>query len=244
MKRRAFLSSALVVALSSVSLPVRAQVTDIPIDTAVTSLLGDQLRYNSNLINLRKSLNGGRSPNASRTPIAIPTWPHVMVTDSTFNPITHFTTAGPPTVPDIFAAKVPDRSKRPAVANVLRAMLNEYDRELTAEGDSARRNDMAGAYTFATQAAYYVATHGSELSEAQQNGLMAQMTNAIVNGSNAREMTDAQKQQLKEMRQRFGPPGRRGRRGPGGGPDANSRRPDGPQSDNRRERGPPPESDR
>jgi hypothetical protein len=60
-------------------------------------------------------------------------------------------------------------------------------------------------------------------------------------------LTDAQKQQLKEMRPRFGPPGRRGRRGPGGGPDANGRRPDGPQSDNRRERGPggpPPESDR
>jgi EF hand len=61
-------------------------------------------------------------------------------------------------------------------------------------------------------------------------------------------LTDAQKQQLKEMRQRFGPPGRRGRRGPGGGPGG----PGGPSDDRqgdrgRRERGPggaPPESDR
>jgi hypothetical protein len=197
MKRRALLSSALVVALTTGSLPVSAQVTSIPIDTAVTSLLGDQLRYNNNLINLRKSVNGN-SPNSHGTPIAIPTWPHVTVTNSTFNPITHFTTAGPPTVPDVFAAKVPDASKRPAVANLLRGMLKEYDRELTQENDTGRRNDLAGAYTFATQAAYYVATNGTELSEAQQNGVLAQMSNAIVNGSNARDMTDAQKQQTYE----------------------------------------------
>jgi hypothetical protein len=44
-------------------------------------------------------------------------------------------------------------------------------------------------------------------------------------------LTDAQKQQLKEMRQRFGPPGRRGRRGPGGGPG-------GPGDDRPGDRGP------
>jgi hypothetical protein len=180
MKRRALLSSALVVVLTSGRLPASAQVTSIPIDTAVTSLLGDQLRYNSNLINLRKAVSGGNP--ATRT----------------VSSITHFTTAGPPTVPDVFAAKVPDPAKRPAVANLLRAMLKEYDRELTEQHESDRRNDMAAAYVFATQAAYYVATSGRELSDAQQNGLMAQMSNSIVNGSNARDMTDAQKQQTYE----------------------------------------------
>ena len=198
MKRRVLLSSALVVVLTTGRLRVSAQVTSIPMNTAVTSLLGDQLRYNSTLIDLRKSLNGGHSPASHGTPIAIPTWPRVTVTESRFNPITNFTTAGPPTVPDAFAAQVPDPSKRPAVANLLRGMLKEYDRELVEEHSTERRNDLAGAYTFATQAAYYVATHGSELNEAQQNGVMAQMSNAIVNGSNARAMSDAQKQQTYE----------------------------------------------
>jgi hypothetical protein len=48
-----------------------------------------------------------------------------------------------------------------------------------------------------------------------------------VDGKLDKILTDAQKQQLKEMRPRFGPP-RRGRRGPGGGG------PDGPPGDDRR----------
>jgi EF hand len=55
-------------------------------------------------------------------------------------------------------------------------------------------------------------------------------------------LTDAQKQQLKEMRPRFGPPPRRGRRGPGGpnGPTPDDRRNDDRRGD-RGPGGPPPE---
>jgi hypothetical protein len=58
-------------------------------------------------------------------------------------------------------------------------------------------------------------------------------------------LTDAQKQQLKEMRQRFGPPGRRGRRGPGGGPGGPGDDRPGDRGPREREPGgPPTESDR
>jgi hypothetical protein len=106
---------------------------------------------------------------------------------------THFTRVGPSTIPATFAAQAKGGAKtRHGVAVFYRELLADYDAALTKEHETRRRNDLTGAYAFAAQAAYFVAS-GHDLNDASQNALLAQVAAALAN-SPARTMTDAQKQ--------------------------------------------------
>jgi hypothetical protein len=191
MKRR-ILSSVVVTALALWPLLAAAQVSSV-IQTPVTELLGQQLNYNNYLIHTRKLLGGGNSSGGS-TSTPVPDMRYGGVPVATLSPVTHFTPSGPSTVPDALAAQAQtDGQTRAQVAVFYRSLLKLYDDQLVAQHLTRLRNNIAGAYEYATEAAYYVASGGIELNDADSNGLLIQY-NRVLTDSPLRKMSNAQKQ--------------------------------------------------
>src|ERR1700722_16335853 len=165
MKRR-ILSSVVVTALALWPLVAAAQVSSV-IQTPVTELLGQQLNYNNYLIHTRKLLGGNSAGSTS----PVPDMRYGGVPVATLSSVTHFTPSGPSTVPDALAAQAQtDAQTRGQVAVFYRSLLKLYDDQLVAQHLTRLRNNIAGAYEYATEAAYYVASGGIELNDADSNG--------------------------------------------------------------------------
>jgi len=159
-------------------------------NNSMSSLLDTEITFSLQRQMLQRSL--AAHPGApSHAPA--PAQPSAVVAATKFTPV------GPPTVPAAFAATLHlSAADQTTFANWLTAFLGAYDRQLDTQHEAARRNDLAGAWTFATESAYYVASSGKQLSDPQEAGLYAEFQQSLVGAQGTRTLDDARKQKLYE----------------------------------------------